>query len=90
MVREVREETGLDVVTVKLLTVVALAREGFAYRIHEFLCGLAPSAAEKARAGDDALELAWVAVDELEAWGVSPDARAVVAMAVPHRGHARP
>lgn len=78
--REVREETRLEVDVREELVVVQLEREGFAYEVHEFLA--VPRDPEATLvAGDDALEAAWVAPGELAAWGVLPDAIAVVALA---------
>ena len=38
VVREVFEETGLRVETVALVETVVIEREGYAYRISDFLC----------------------------------------------------
>jgi len=79
--REVREETGLDVDVGPEVAVVTLAREGFVYEVHEFLAvPLDPSSPPVA--GDDALEVEWTHAEELEARGVLPDARAVIATAL--------
>ena len=70
LVREMAEETGLDVVPLQLLTVLdRIDREGdrvvFHYVIVDYLCRcLSPPA--MARAGSDALEVRWVGAEELE------------------------
>ena len=72
VLREVREETALDARVVCPLGVVPVAREGFAYVIHEFL--LAPLDGRAALApGDDAADARWARRDELEGLGVWPD-----------------
>jgi ADP-ribose pyrophosphatase YjhB (NUDIX family) len=80
VVREVREETGVDAVVVCPLGVVDVAREGFAYAIHEHLLVVAPGRGPSPppRAADDAADARWVARDELPALGVLADAVAVV------------
>jgi ADP-ribose pyrophosphatase YjhB (NUDIX family) len=77
VVREVLEETGVAARVVGTLGVVAVAREGFSYAIHEHL--LVPVNAEVAPvAGDDAAEARWVSRDDLEALGVRADAVGVI------------
>ena len=76
IVREVREETGLEVRVVAPLEVYALRRDGWSFDIHEHLC--APTDDRAPAAGDDADEVRWVDVDELDALGVHADAIAVV------------
>ena len=79
--REVREETGLDIDVRAPIEVVRVAREGYRYEIHEYLCEVRAIGARcpsPALAGDDALELAWVAPSDLRAKGVKDDARRVV------------
>jgi ADP-ribose pyrophosphatase YjhB (NUDIX family) len=78
VVREVREETGVEAYAVCPLEVVTVAREGFAYAIHEHLLALPPGAAPPPRAGDDAMDARWVEHAELSGLGVSTDAVAVV------------
>lgn len=70
LVREMAEETGLDVAPAQLLTVFdRIDREGdqvvFHYVIVDYLCRCL-SAPATARAGSDALEVRWVPVAELE------------------------
>jgi len=77
--REVLEETGLRVVAVALVETLVLEREGFAYRISDFLCR-----AEKVlepRASDDALAARWVLPHEIDALGLTPEVLRVIARA---------
>lgn len=84
-VREVREETGLEVVVADLLGIVERdAPDGSVYVIRDFACRLADGADPAAlRAGDDADDAAWFEpdqvrrlrtapglVDSLDAWGL--------------------
>jgi 8-oxo-dGTP diphosphatase len=83
VVREVREEAGLDVVVDHLLEVIVLAREGFRYEIHEHLCRLVDDArADDARAASDATGVRWAHESELEALGVRADAAGVIRRAL--------
>jgi 8-oxo-dGTP diphosphatase len=80
VVREVREETGLDVGVIELLMVVPFEGEGFSYAIHEFLCAIAmKEGGGSATPGDDAAEVTWALPSELETLGVSSGVRSVVA-----------
>jgi ADP-ribose pyrophosphatase YjhB (NUDIX family) len=77
VLREVLEETGVAARVVCSLGVVAVAREGFSYAIHEHL--LVPVASHATPvAGDDAAEARWVAPDDLAALGVRTDAVGVI------------
>lgn len=80
LVREMREETGLEVEPLELLTVFdRIERDGarvvYHYVIVDYLCGLR---AGEARAGSDALEVAWAGPDELERYDLPPKALEVV------------
>jgi ADP-ribose pyrophosphatase YjhB (NUDIX family) len=78
IVREVLEETAVRARVVCALCVVPVAREGYAYSIHEHL--LVPlDPATEPRAGDDAADARWVDPGEAVAMGLRPDAQAVVA-----------
>jgi ADP-ribose pyrophosphatase YjhB (NUDIX family) len=81
VVRELREETALDVRVACSLGVVTVAREGFAYEIHEHLAFPRDERATP-RAGDDAAEVRWAEPRELPSLGVSDDARRVVAAGI--------
>jgi ADP-ribose pyrophosphatase YjhB (NUDIX family) len=77
IVREVREETSLDVRPIEEVCVFELRRENHAYDIHEILC--VPIAPDKTPAsGDDASDARWFATSELEALGVRKDAIDVI------------
>jgi 8-oxo-dGTP diphosphatase len=80
-VREAREETGLLVRAQAALGVVRIAREGFRYDIHEFLCAI-DGPEEPARAGDDAAEVCWTTLEELSGRGATEDVIAVVRRAL--------
>jgi 8-oxo-dGTP diphosphatase len=72
VMREVREETGVDARVVCALGVVAVEREGFSYAIHEHL--LVPiDGAARPQAADDAAEARWVARGELASLHVRPE-----------------
>jgi len=80
LVREMREETGLEVVPTALLTVVdAIHREDgqlvYHYVILDYLCRLLSG---EARAGSDAEALAWAGLEELESFDLPPKALEVV------------
>lgn len=82
LVREMAEETGLDVVPVQLLTVFdRIDREGdrvvFHYVIVDYLCRCL-SAPATARAGSDALEVRWVGAEALEPLNLTTKALEVV------------
>jgi ADP-ribose pyrophosphatase YjhB (NUDIX family) len=82
LVREMREETGLEVEPVELLTVFdRIQRDGsdvqYHYVIVDYLCRLRPGGGE-ARAGSDALEVAWAGPGELAQYDLPPKALEVV------------
>jgi 8-oxo-dGTP diphosphatase len=77
VVRELREETALEVRVVCALGVVVVEREGYAYDIHEFLAFPVDETAA-ARASDDAADVRWADSNELGDLGVSDDARRIV------------
>jgi ADP-ribose pyrophosphatase YjhB (NUDIX family) len=78
IVREVREETSLATRVICPLGVVMIAREGFAFAIHEHL--LVPEDAGDAPlvAADDAADARWADRDALRELGVGEDAIAVI------------
>lgn len=80
LVREMAEETGLDVEPLEVLTVFdRIEREGtevaFHHVIVDYLCRCV---AGEARAASDALEVAWATVDELGRYDLTEKALAVV------------
>jgi acetyl-CoA carboxylase carboxyl transferase subunit beta len=82
IVREVREETGLDVRVLRHLERVELG--GFV--IDEIECALAAPALDTPRAGDDASDVRWASLDELAALDVNAEAVAVLERAAALRG----
>jgi acetyl-CoA carboxylase carboxyl transferase subunit beta len=82
VVREVLEETGLEVEAGAVVAVVTLTGEGHSYEIHEIVCALCSGARPDAiRAGDDARDVRWCEDDEVAALGVSVDVVRVIASA---------
>jgi 8-oxo-dGTP diphosphatase len=76
VVRELREETGLETRVLCRLGVVGIELEGVSYSIHEHL--MLPLDDESPRAGDDAAEVRWATCAELAALGVRPEAIEVI------------
>jgi mutator protein MutT len=88
LVREMREETGLEVEPVELLTVFdRIERDGprvvYHYVIVDYLCRLR---AGEARAGSDALEVAWAGPAELDRYDLPAKALEVVQAAFDRAG----
>jgi mutator protein MutT len=80
VVREMEEETGLDVEPLEVLTVFdRIDRDGgrvsYHYVIVDYLCRWLSG---DARAASDALEVAWVSADELVRYDLPPKALQVV------------
>jgi mutator protein MutT len=80
LVREMREETGLAVEPVELLSVFdRIERDGprvvYHFVIVDYLCRLCSG---EARAGSDALEVAWAEPGELARYDLPPKALEVV------------
>ena len=80
VVREMREETALSVQPLDVLTVFdRIEREGDEVRYHfvivDFLCR---ASAGEARAGSDALEVAWVRPEDIPAYALREEALEVV------------
>jgi ADP-ribose pyrophosphatase YjhB (NUDIX family) len=90
--REVREETGLELARVELLTVVdSIGRdEAGRVRWHYTLVDVWGEAAPgEARAGGDAAEVAWFGLDELEGLGLWSETLRVVRLAAERRAAGR-
>jgi 8-oxo-dGTP diphosphatase len=79
VVREVLEETGLVVSVRAPLGVVRVAREGYCYDIHEFVC--TREGAGDPAAADDAMDVAWASQQDLGGLGVSADEVQVIGRA---------
>ena len=89
LVREMHEETGLEVEPFELLTVFdRIERDGervtYHYVIVDYLCRWR---AGEARAGSDALEVAWALPEELERYDLPAKALEVVEKALRRTGH---
>ena len=89
LVREMREETGLEVEPFELLTVFdRIERDGehvtYHYVIVDYLCRWRSG---EARAGSDALEVAWALPEELERYDLPAKALEVVEDALRRTGH---
>jgi 8-oxo-dGTP diphosphatase len=78
VVREVREETALDVTPVVVVEELELAREGFSYRIVDFLCRVTGG---EARAGDDVDAVQWVRPADETTLALTPEVMRVIARA---------
>ena len=88
LVREMREETGLEVEPLELITVFdRIQRDGgqvlYHYVIVDYLCRWLSG---EARAASDALEVAWAAPDELDRYDLPPKALEVVQDALRRTG----
>jgi ADP-ribose pyrophosphatase YjhB (NUDIX family) len=84
LVREVREETSLDVVAGEVVEVLdsirrdAAGRTEYHYIIIDYACRLLGDAPAAVAHGTDAADVRWVAIDELERLGVTAGAIAVI------------
>jgi mutator protein MutT len=92
LVREMREETGLEVEPTELLAVfdrIERAGERVVYHfvIVDYLCRYVSG---RARAASDALDVAWAAPEELEAYDLPSKALEVVSDAFRRSGVAVP
>jgi ADP-ribose pyrophosphatase YjhB (NUDIX family) len=90
--REVREETGLELVRVEFLTVVdsiGRDRQGRVHWHYTLIDVWGEAAPGEARAGDDAAELAWFGLDELEGLGLWSETLRVVRRAAERRAAGR-
>lgn len=89
--REVREETGLELARVELLTVVdSITRDDRGgVRWHYTLVDVvAEAAAGAARPGSDAAEVGWFGLDELDGLGLWAETVRVIRLAAARRGGA--
>ena len=78
VVREVREETGLEVVCGRLVEVVERWGDGWHYVILDYLC---EPRGGTLRAGDDVSDARWVTRDELDALPTTEGLAAVIDLA---------
>lgn len=92
LVREVREETCLDIVVgpvVEVLDSIRLDADGRAeyhYVIIDYACRLRAGASQAAVCGSDAAGLEWIAVADLEHYRVTATAIAVIRKALASAG----
>lgn len=77
--REVEEETGLVVTPRAVVETLDLEREGFSYRIVDFVCDL--EARGDPVAHDDVDDARWVAASELAALSLTAEVLRVIARA---------
>jgi 8-oxo-dGTP diphosphatase len=79
IVREVHEETGLCVTPHAMVETLDLEREGYRYRIVDFVCLFSGDAVPCAR--DDVDAARWVLPDDLAALALTPEVLRVIARA---------
>ena len=79
VVREVAEETSLVVTPLGVVETVELSREGFSYRIVDFVC--ATQDRHTPRAGDDVDDARWVLGSNLAALSLTTEVIRVIAQA---------
>ncbi|MFI0483795.1 NUDIX hydrolase [Actinomadura sp. 9N215] len=71
--RELKEETGLDVVAgTKIGTVERPGPGGVVYEVHDYAATVADGTGGTLRAGDDASDVRWIPPDELRELPVTP------------------
>ena len=84
LAREVREETSLDVVVGSVVEVLdsirrdASGRAEYHYIIIDYICCVRSGTPAVIACGTDAADIRWVPIGELEQYGVTPTAMAVV------------
>jgi ADP-ribose pyrophosphatase YjhB (NUDIX family) len=84
LIREVREETSLDIVVGPVVEVLdsirrdADGRAEYHYVIIDYACGLRVGTTTTAAHGTDALDAQWVPVGELDRYHVTTTAMAVI------------
>jgi 8-oxo-dGTP diphosphatase len=81
IVREVFEETSLHVTPGAIVETLDLEREGFSYRITDFVCHVKGGGSEDLRAGDDVDAARWVSHGDLTLLGLTPEVLRVIARA---------
>jgi len=88
LVREVREETCLDVIVGPVVEVLdsirpdADGRPEYHYIIIDYACRLRDAASSQPTCGSDAADVRWVDVGDLETYDVTPTAIAVIRKAL--------
>ena len=74
--REVFEETGLRVTPGEIIETVDLERDGFSYRISDFVCHVMSG---ELRAGDDASAARWAFPEDLADLSLTDDVLRIIA-----------
>ncbi|MDT8406419.1 MAG: NUDIX hydrolase [Methylococcales bacterium] len=80
--REVKEETGLDIVVKSLLAVVEHRDLAFHYVIHDFLAVLAPDSPLQPVAASDVRKARWVAVSDMATLNLVPGLESIIQQAL--------
>lgn len=83
LVREVKEETGLDVIVGKFLDVVEIIDDAFHFVILDYAC--MPCGGELV-AGDDVSEVCFVAAYDIADYDLTPAVRRMISMAISDDG----
>jgi ADP-ribose pyrophosphatase YjhB (NUDIX family) len=90
--REMREETGLEVMPAGLLEVLdrilrdEQGRARYHYVLIDYLCRIAPGARQEVRAASDAADCCWFSPHELPGCNLHPDTLRVVLGALERAG----
>lgn len=79
LIREIAEETGLRVTPKAVVETIDLEREGYSYRIVDFVCHFSGEASP--RAADDVDAVCWVLPEELPVIALTPEVLRVIARA---------
>ncbi len=80
--REVKEETGLDIVVTSLLAVVERRDPNYHYVIHDFLTELTPGSPVQPVAASDVRNARWLAVSDLAKLTLVPGLEGIIKHAV--------
>ena len=84
LAREVREETGLDIVSVRFSTcstasgAIPTAAPEYHYVIIDYACGIRAGTATMAAPGTDAADVRWVPLDDLDRYRITTTATTII------------